>query len=196
MTWRKKALPWKPLTVTLCHNPVCLISAVSFYVICLNCSLHLVSPVIERYSLKRRKSGLIFKCCLDCVTSVSSLWLLIRGKGGGGDGGRDGVCDTPHLSRDDDLRVFTCAPTAASACEDDRDASPSALCRGFPLAITEAEAWTSSSGPFFLSRSLLNSGWGVDLEKGGKKVTMKATLQSPIWRCKELELVYYSCHQM
>lgn len=93
MTWRKKALPWKPLAVTLCHNPVCLISAVSFYVICLNCSLHLVSPVIERYSLKRRKSGLIFKCCLDCVTSVSSLWLLIRGKGGGrGEGGREGWC--------------------------------------------------------------------------------------------------------
>lgn len=72
--------------------------------------------------------------------------------------GRDGVCDTPHLSRDDDLRVFTCAPTAASACEDDRDASPSAPCRGFPLAVTEAEAWTSSSRHFFLTRSLLNSG--------------------------------------
>lgn len=47
----------------------------------------------------------------------------VTGRGDGGGGG--GSCDTPHLSQDDDLRVFTCAPPQPP-CEGDRDASPSA----------------------------------------------------------------------
>lgn len=45
--------------------------------------------------------------------------------------GLRGHVTSPHLSQDDDLRVFTCAPPLP-LCEADHDASPSARCCGFP----------------------------------------------------------------
>lgn len=68
------------------------------------------------------------KSHLDSVTFVFPVWLL--SDGGGGSGG----CvtpPTPHLSQDDDLRVFTRAPPLP-LCEADCDASPSAQCRNLP----------------------------------------------------------------